>query len=63
MNKSFFRLAFALLSIILLTVSCGKDNKKPVAPQFVFKHAVNGFELQKSVMNYTNQAGNPIPGR
>ncbi len=48
----------ALLSLIFLIVSCGKEIEKPVAPKFIFKHNVNGFELQKSAMNYTNQAGN-----
>jgi hypothetical protein len=56
-NRSFHWL-LALLSISLFIVSCGKERVKSVAPQFVFKHNVNGFGLQKGVMNYTNQAGN-----
>lgn len=49
---------FVLVSSMLLVISCGKERVKSVAPQFVFKHNVNGFELQKGVMNYTNLAGN-----
>lgn len=58
MNKSTFLIITFLSGIILLTVSCGKDKVKYVAPQFVFNHVVNGTELQRGVMNYTNQAGN-----
>jgi len=47
-----------MISIVLLLVSCGKEVKKPVAPKFIFKHNVNGYELQKGEMNYTNLAGN-----
>lgn len=58
MKLNWSKWAVALLSIQLLLVSCGKENEKPVAPQFVFQHNVNGYELQKNVMNYTNMAGN-----
>ncbi len=58
MENPFFRRALTLLSITLLVASCGKERVKSVAPQFVFKHNVNGFELQKGTMNYTNLAGN-----
>lgn len=47
-----------LAAITLLGVSCGKEHVKSVAPQFIFKHNVNGNELLKSAMNYTNLAGN-----
>ena len=58
MNKSFSRWAMILASLMVLVVSCAKERVKSVAPQFVFKHSVNGYDLQKGVMNYTNQAGN-----
>ena len=48
----------ALISLIVAMAACRKENEKPVAPKFIFKHNVNGFELQKNAMNYTNQAGN-----
>ncbi len=48
-----------LLAVIaLFALSCAKERLKKVAPQFIFKHEVNGFELQTGVMNYTNLAGN-----
>jgi hypothetical protein len=50
--------AALLISLVVLLTSCGKENEKPVAPKFIFKHNVNGFDLQKSAMNYTNKAGN-----
>lgn len=43
---------------MLIIMSCRKDKVKSVAPQFVFKHNVNGIALQRGVMNYTNLAGN-----
>jgi hypothetical protein len=46
----------AILSLSLL--SCSKEKIKPVAPQFVFKHHINGYDFQVGAMNYTNQAGN-----
>lgn len=58
MKNSLIRWAFALVSMMVLVISCGKENEKPVAPQFVFKHNVNGYGLQKGAMIYTNQAGN-----
>jgi hypothetical protein len=58
MKKSLFVLVPCLVSIMLITASCGKDDVKYVAPQFVFKHNVNGAELNRSEMNYTNLAGN-----
>lgn len=58
MKKNLFHSALALVCLSLLFVSCGKERLKSVRPQFVFKHAVNGYELQKGVMNYTNYAGN-----
>ena len=58
MNNSFFRWAIAMVSLTVIMVSCGKERLKSVPPQFVFKHEVNGFELQKGAMNYTNLAGN-----
>ena len=58
MKKSLYSRVFYLLVLVVITVSCGKDTIKSVAPQFVFKHNVNGFELLKGAMNYTNQAGN-----
>lgn len=48
----------ALLSIMLLVVSCAEERVKSVAPEFVFKQYINGYEFQKGAMNYTNQAGN-----
>jgi hypothetical protein len=58
MRNFTFRWALALVSLMILIVSCGKESEKPVAPQFVFKNHINGFDFQKSAMNYTNQAGN-----
>jgi len=58
MNNSLFRLSLALFFIITLMASCKKDEEKSVAPVFVFKHNINGAELQKGVMKYTNLAGN-----
>lgn len=46
-----------LVIIAQVSVSCNLEEKK-VAPVFVFKHNVNGFELQKGAMKYTNLAGN-----
>jgi hypothetical protein len=51
-------LSLSLACFLLLLTSCGDDEIKSVAPQFVFQHNINGSELQRSVMNYTNQAGN-----
>ncbi len=53
-----FRWALSLLSLLFLFASCGKERVKSVAPQIVFKHNCNGSELQKGILNYTNQAGN-----
>ncbi len=58
MNKHRFYWVLALSGIIFIIASCGKDNVKNVAPQFVFKHNVNGTELQRGIMKYTNTAGN-----
>ncbi|MEI6061791.1 MAG: MbnP family protein [Bacteroidota bacterium] len=58
MKNPLFRWAITLICLPLITVSCGKEHDKPVAPQFIFKHNLNGYELQRGVMNYTNQAGN-----
>jgi len=58
MNKSSSGWVLALVSIILLITSCKKDDVKSVAPQFVFRHYVDGAELHRGVMNYTNLAGN-----
>jgi hypothetical protein len=52
-----FLLNFAMASILLFD-SCKKDEEKWVAPEFTFHHNVNGSALQKSVMIYTNLAGN-----
>ncbi len=57
MKKSHLCLSLALVSLTFL-FSCKKDEVSPVAPEFTFKHNVNGLELQKSVMEYTNLAGN-----
>jgi hypothetical protein len=46
------------ISLVVFLTSCGEEREKPVAPKFIFKHNVNGFDLQKSIMNYTNKAGN-----
>jgi hypothetical protein len=58
MNKHLFFIAIGLLSFLLMITSCGKDDVKSVAPTFVFNHTVNGSELEKGVMKYTNLAGN-----
>jgi hypothetical protein len=58
MNILFLRLGTGLVFILMLTVSCGKDEVQSVAPVFVFKHNINGAELQRGVMKYTNLAGN-----
>jgi hypothetical protein len=56
-NSSCF-VAISMVSFMLLFASCGKDENKSVATQFVFQHNVNGSELQRGVMSYTNVAGN-----
>jgi hypothetical protein len=53
-----FRIALIASGIMILFVSCGKDVKKPVAPKFIFKNHINGYDFQVGAMNYTNQAGN-----
>ena len=58
MILSKFIKAVFLVSLMAFLTSCAEENEKPVAPKFIFKHNVNGFELQKNAMNYTNQAGN-----
>ena len=54
--KQFFSLTLA--SILLLSVSCEKDEVKPVSAKFTFEHDINGSPLQRGVMDYTNKAGN-----
>ena len=58
MNTSRIRLAMAAAGIMILLVSCGKENEKPVASKFFFKNHINGYDFQVGAMNYTNQAGN-----
>jgi len=58
MKRRSFHWVMALSSILLLFVSCAEERVKSVAPDFVFKHYINGYEFQKGAMNYTNQAGN-----
>lgn len=58
MNKSRFSWTFTFAIIMMVLASCDKDKITSVAPEFVFKHKVNGTELQRGEMNYTNQAGN-----
>lgn len=58
MKKNSFLLFIRMVIALLVLVSCGKEEIKSVAPQFVFQHNVNGSELQKGTMSYTNQAGN-----
>jgi len=53
-----FRWELALFCIIAFLISGCEDTKKSVEPEFIFKHKVNGFELQKGAMNYVNKAGN-----
>jgi hypothetical protein len=48
----------ALILLLSMMVACGKVSEKPVAPVFVFNHQVNGNNLQKSALVYTNAAGN-----
>jgi len=57
MKRQLFKLCLALLSSFVLPTSCKKDEVK-YTPEFVFQHTVNGWSLQKGVMNYTNLAGN-----
>ena len=58
MKKLIFQQILAILSIFVLATSCKKEEVKSIAPTFFFQHIVNGWDLQKSVMNYTNLAGN-----
>jgi len=58
MNNLRFCLAFTLAGLILILASCGKEKVTSISPQFVFKHHVNGAELKRGVMDYTNLAGN-----
>lgn len=58
MSFSKFRLGIVISALLFLLASCRKDEEKPVVPQFVFKHNVNGSPLQKGAMIYTNKAGN-----
>ena len=60
MNKFLFLSSFGLFSLMLFIASCGKDEVKSVPPRFVFNHHINGSELEKGVMKYTNLAGNPF---
>jgi len=56
-NNTFLHIISLVISLLLIA-SCGNDEIKSVAPQFVFQHNVNGSELQRGIMNHTNQAGN-----
>jgi len=47
-----------LFVLAVMMTSCGEERVKSVAPEFIFAHKVNGFDLWKGAMNYTNQAGN-----
>lgn len=58
MNYSKLFLAILFTGILMGCVSCGKERVKKVKPEFVFKHNVNGYDLQKGKMIYTNTAGN-----
>jgi len=58
MKIFFYGCSLLLVSTVVLITSCKKDEEKYAASAFVFKHNVNGSELRKGVMNYTNQAGN-----
>lgn len=58
MNKTAFLFIPVLAGIMFLSFSCGKDKVKSVSPHFFFKHNVDGAELQRGVINYTNLAGN-----
>jgi len=58
MNNRRFSRALALIGFMLFLASCGKEKVSSVAPHFVFKHNVNGAELQRGAMSYTNLAGN-----
>jgi len=48
----------ALSGLLLIAASCGKDGVTSGPVQFVFKHNINGVELQRGIMKYTNKAGN-----
>lgn len=58
MKKSFFLIFSFLSGMVLLTTSCRKDTVTSVDPHFVFKHNVDGAELQRGIMKYTNLSGN-----
>jgi hypothetical protein len=58
MKNRLFRFTLAFVTCAVLVSSCAKERVKSVIPQFVFKHNLNGTELQRNVMNYTNTAGN-----
>lgn len=58
MNFLRFFQAISLAAVLFFGISCGEERVKKVTPEFVFKHNVNGYELQKGKMMYTNLAGN-----
>ncbi|MFZ4547886.1 MAG: MbnP family protein [Bacteroidales bacterium] len=58
MNSRPYQLIFVLFTFLFLLVSCKDENAEPVQPHFVFKTNVDGNQLEKGVMKYTNKAGN-----
>ncbi len=58
MNTRLYQYFFTIIAFLALVVSCKHENVEPVAPRFLFKTNVDGSELQKGIMKYTNMAGN-----
>jgi len=57
MNKALFFLGISVVSLLAISTSC-KQPVRSVVPSFVFKHYLNGYELEQGQMKYTNMAGN-----
>ena len=47
-----------LVGICIFLTACKKEETKYVSPGFVFKHNLNGAQLQTGLMKYVNLAGN-----
>jgi len=58
MNSRTYQINFVLITFLFLLVSCKDENVEPVQPHFVFKTNVDGNQLEKGVMKYTNKTGN-----
>ena len=58
MTPQRYQFTFSLIVLMLLLVSCNDEKVEPITPLFVFKTNVDGAQLQKGTMKYTNKAGN-----